>query len=132
MNTEMPIKKIKTSKIIYVKPSDSMLKVEEILESFNIHHILVLENELLVGIISKSDLLKLYQSFASKGIIPVKTEIMASEMMTPNPITLDTEDSVGLAADIFLSTKIHSVPVLNGDKLSGIITSHDLIKYSFR
>mgnify|MGYP003381350504 CR=1 FL=1 len=47
MNTETPIKKIKTSKIIYVSPSDTMMKVEEIFESLPIHHILVLESETL-------------------------------------------------------------------------------------
>ncbi len=132
MNTELPIKRIKTSKIIYVNPSDTMLKVEEIFDAYPIHHILVVENETLFGVISKSDLLKVYRLSASQGVIPERDKIKASELMTENPITLDTEDSVGLAADIFLSNKIHSIPIFNGDQLTGIITNHDLIKYCFR
>lgn len=132
MNTETPIKKIKTSKIVYVSPKDTMLKVEEIFEAVPIHHILVVEMDTLKGVISKSDLLKVYRENARDGHIPDRHSIMAEDIMTSDPITLDTEDSVGLAADIFLVNKIHSIPVLNGDQLSGIITNHDIIKYCFR
>lgn len=132
MNTETPIKKIKTSKIIYVSPTDTMMKVEEIFESLPIHHILVLESETLLGIISKSDLLRVYRSFAAEGTIPDRHNLKAEDIMTADPITLDTEDTIGLAADIFLLNKIHSIPILNGDQLSGIITNHDLIKYCFK
>ncbi|MBK8053422.1 MAG: CBS domain-containing protein [Saprospiraceae bacterium] len=132
MNTEMPIKKIKTSKIVYVRPEDTMMRVEDIFDNFSIHHILVVENEILRGIISKSDLLKVYISHANEGKVPDRNKIFANDIMTQDPITLDTEDTIGLAADLFLSNKIHSVPVLNGDQLSGIITNHDLLKYCFR
>ncbi len=132
MNTETPIKRIKTSKIIFVLPSDTMKKVEEIFETLPIHHILVIENELLHGVISKTDLLRIYKASAAKGEIPDRYKMKAQDIMTSNPITLDTEDTVGLAADIFLSNKIHSIPVMNGNQLSGIITNHDLIKYCFR
>lgn len=132
MNTETPIKKIKTTKIVYVAPTDTMLKVEEIFEAVPIHHILVVENENLRGVISKSDLLRVYKENAKDGKVPDRLGLKAEDIMTSDPITLDTEDSIGLAADIFLVNKIHSIPVLNGDQLSGIITNHDIIKYCFR
>ena len=128
----MPIKKIKTSKIVFVSKNDSMMKVEEIFDSFPIHHVMVIENEVLCGIISKSDVLKAYRKFAAKGEIPDRSSITATDIMTSELITLDGEDSIGLAADIFLANKIHSIPVYNGDQLSGIITNHDIIKYCFR
>ena len=109
-----------------------MMKVEEIFESLPIHHILVLESETLLGIISKSDLLRVYRSVAAEGTIPDRHNLKAEDIMTADPITLDTEDTIGLAADIFLLNKIHSIPILNGDQLSGIITNHDLIKYCFK
>ena len=132
MNTEIPVKRIKTSKIIYVSPSDTMLKVEEVFDAFPIHHILVVENEKLMGIISKNDLLKIYKGTVAKGELPQRNHILASDIMTEDPITLDTEDTIGLAADIFLSNQVHSIPILDGDQLAGIITNHDMIKYCFK
>ena len=132
MNTEIPVKRIKTSKIIYVTSGDTMLKVEEIFETFNIHHILVVDNEILMGVISKNDLLRVYKNAVSNGQLPNRSQILAKEIMTENPITLDTEDTIGLAADIILSNQVHSIPILNGDQLAGIITNHDIIKYCFK
>jgi acetoin utilization protein AcuB len=132
MNTEIPVKRIKTSKIIYVTSGDTMLKVEEIFETFNIHHILVVDNEILMGVISKNDLLSIYKNAVSNGQLPNRSQILAKEIMTENPITLDTEDTIGLAADIILSNQVHSIPILNGDQLAGIITNHDIIKYCFK
>lgn len=132
MNSEISIKKIKTSKIIYVSPDDTMSKVEEIFDHFPIHHILVLEENMLKGIISKQDLLKLYKEAVDNGILLNRNNINASDMMTINPITLDEEDTIGLAASIFLANKIHSIPIVNGQSLSGIITNHDIIKFCFK
>lgn len=131
MNTEMPVKKIKTSKIIYVNPDDTMLKVEEIFSHFPIHHILVVENKKLAGVISKHDLLRLYQDAVNRGELLNRNNVQAADIMTKKLITLDIEDTLGLAADIFLSNKIHSIPLLDGQELAGIITNHDLIRYCF-
>ena len=132
MNTETPIKSIKTSKIIFVSPSDTMLKVEEIFDTLHIHHILVLEKTLLVGIISKNDLLKVYKDAVNNKILPDRSKILAESIMTKDPTTLDIEDTIGLAADIFMANQFHSIPVMNGDQLAGIITNHDIIKYCFK
>lgn len=131
MNTEMPLKKINTSKIVYVNIGDTMLKVEEIFEELPIHHILVLEGTELKGIISKHDLLRHYQHAASHGVIPNRAEVKVETLMTTDPISLDVEDTIGLAADIFLVNKIHSIPIMDGSNLAGIITNHDIIKYCF-
>lgn len=131
MNTETILKKINTSKIIFVSPNDSISKVEEIFDLMPIHHVLVLDGEMLVGVISKSDLLKMYKDHITNGILPNRSEIRAKQIMTSDLITLDVDDTIGLAADIFLSNKVHSIPLFDGNKLAGIITNHDIIKYCF-
>lgn len=132
MNTETPVKRIKTSKIVYVGPTDSLLKIEEVFDELPIHHILVVEHNKLHGIISKHDLLKVYRNAVDAGQLPERSKILAKDIMTIDPITLDTEDTIGLAADIILTNQIHSIPVLNGDQLAGIITNHDILKFCFK
>lgn len=121
-----------TTKIIYVSQDDTLMKVESIFDEFAIHHILVVENGQLKGIISKNDILGIYQTHAEKNTVPDRSQIKVASFMTEDPICLDVDDTIGLAADIFLSNKIHSVPVVNGDELAGIITNHDLMAYCFR
>jgi CBS domain-containing protein len=131
MNTETPVKKIKNSKVVYVNAEDMLSKVEDIFDQMPIHHILVLDGLDLKGIISKHDLLKFYQKAVNEGILLNRNGVKAKDIMTTNPITLDIEDTIGLAASIFLSNKIHSIPLMDGDHLAGIITNHDIIKYCF-
>jgi acetoin utilization protein AcuB len=131
MNNETTIRKIYTSKVVSVLPGDKLMKIEGIFDLLSFHHILVVENEQLKGIISKNDLLKWYSDNASRGVIPDRNQIIAADIMTTDPITLDVDDSIGLAADIILSNKLHAIPVLDGQMLMGIITSHDIIKYCF-
>ncbi len=131
MNTETTIRKIYTSKIVSVLPGDKLMKIEGIFDALSFHHILVVENEQLKGIISKNDLLKWYADNAARDVIPDRNQISAAAVMIKDPITLDVDDTIGLAADIILSNKLHAIPVLDGQMLAGIITSHDIIKYSY-
>ena len=49
--------------------------------------------------------------------------------MTPNPVCLDIQGTLGDAIDIFKSNKIHSVIICNNKKVVGIITPVDILKY---
>ena len=57
--------------------------------------------------------------------------IYASDIMSSAPLHIESEDSIGLAADIFLANKIHSLPVIDDGELVGIVTSHDLLLYAY-
>jgi CBS domain-containing protein len=107
--------------VITIDLNDRINKVQELFEEHSIHHLIVLEGGSLAGIISTDDLLKAYQQ---KG----KNLTLARDIMTPNPMTIEQDDNIGLAADIILANKFHALPVLDGLELVGIITSHDLIR----
>lgn len=137
MNTQAPISTIMSKKLITVLEDDAVSKVQDIFAHNEIHHVLVTDvNEKLKGIISKQDLLRLAVALNPD----VKNEedrythlkaLRASEIMTPNPMTLEPEDTIGLAADILLTNQFHALPVVEGEMLVGIITTHDLLRFSF-
>jgi len=131
MNTEKSIKEIMTVDIITIDPGDTLLKLEEIYQLMPIHHVLVVKNNELLGVVSKMDLLNIYRKELLLDKVLDRSQILIRNIMTPNPITLDCDDTIGLAADIFLANKFHSIPILDGDELVGIVTNHDLIKYAY-
>ncbi|MFN4080310.1 MAG: HPP family protein [Saprospiraceae bacterium] len=49
-------------------------------------------------------------------------------IMTSNVITLAPSDTLGEARNIFLSKRIHHLPIVEGDKLVGMVTSWDIFK----
>jgi CBS domain-containing protein len=119
-----------STEIIKVHPDDTLYKVEKIFDTFPIHHILVVDKYELKGVITHQDLLRLYRKELTENLID-RTALLVKNAMTPNPLTLDCDDSIGLAADIFMANKFHSVPVLDGQDLVGILTNHDLLKFAY-
>jgi acetoin utilization protein AcuB len=49
-------------------------------------------------------------------------------IMTTNDVTLQPNDSLAKAREVFLKNRTHHIPVLNGKKLVGILTSWDIFK----
>lgn len=49
-------------------------------------------------------------------------------IMTPNVVTLSPGDTLGQAREIFLNKHIHHLPIVDGKKLVGLITSWDIFK----
>ena len=54
--------------------------------------------------------------------------MMVSEVMNIHPITVQADDSVGEAARRLRENKISGMPVLEGERLVGIISESDLLK----
>lgn len=138
VNTERKIQDVMTKKLITVSPDDDFLEMKELFLQNDFHHLLVVgdRNEL-VGIISKEDLWRTayHVSLVEKGKNLSKgwyENYQVKHMMTKNPMTIDPEDTLGLAADIFNANKFRALPVVDNDKLVGIITPYDLMKFAFQ
>ena len=109
-----------------VSPDDPLSRAAAILREFRFHHLPVVEDGRLVGILSDTDLRN--ASFASTpveggaaGDRPVR-EAMRSEVWSVTP-----DDSVEDALLILTREKFGALPVLSGDRLVGIITRADLL-----
>ncbi len=56
--------------------------------------------------------------------------MLVRDYMSPNPITVSPEDSVGHALQLMKEHSIRRLPVLSKEKLVGIVTRHDLLRAS--
>lgn len=52
----------------------------------------------------------------------------AKDVMTPHVISVGPDDTVGKVAEILLSARISGLPVVEGEKLVGIVSEGDLIR----
>ncbi|HET6458630.1 MAG TPA: CBS domain-containing protein, partial [Nitrosopumilaceae archaeon] len=53
--------------------------------------------------------------------------ITANTILTPNPITVDSKDVLSKARKIIMSNRIDHIPVINGNKISSVLTSMHLL-----
>jgi len=137
MNPNNAIRNIMTTNLKTVHPDTSITKIKEIFYNNSFHHLpVVTEANQLVGIISREDYFKLFTTLSqnTSGRTWTQNEIAflkAKNIMTKYPMTLDPDDAIGLAGDIFLANKYHALPIVEDNELLGIITVHDLLAYSF-
>ena len=128
-----------TTQVIYISPTETMDKVRAIFEEHNIHHIPVVDEQKVVGMISKSDYYQILHGFtlfkAEKSEAynrAILRSLLAKEVMTKQVATLSPSDSVFKAADYFRENLFHAIPIVNEKgELEGILSTLDLINHFF-
>jgi CBS domain-containing protein len=132
MKKRTPVSKIMTKDPISVNLSNDVADVVQIFKERNIHHIPVVSGDKLVGMISKTDIdrISYVNSYATEAANTVVYDILKIEqVMTSNLETIQAEDQIKEAAELLARGSYHALPVMEGDKLAGIVTSTDVINY---
>ncbi len=120
-----PLSTIMTRNVITAGPDDKLSVAREIFMKNRVHHLPIVHGTKLIGIVTTYDLFKFSQKNGDYEKTPIK------EVMTTHMATLEPEDKVGTAAEIFLENLFHAVPIVKNGDLKGIVTSFDVIKYEF-
>jgi len=121
-----PISTIMTKKVFTLSPEDTLSKVREILLNERFHHLPVVKDKKLLGIITSYDLTKSPHDVDDYDRIKVK------DIMTTKLATLGPNELIGAAAQVFLEHLFHGLPIVDEEhNLVGIVTTHDILKYQF-
>lgn len=132
MKKRTPVSKIMTADLVTVNPSNSVADVADIFSSRNIHHIPVVSGSDLVGIISKTDMDRI--SYVSewqsdKANTTIYENLNLDQVMSKQVETVQADDQIKDAAELLAKGRYHALPVLEGERLTGIVTSTDVINY---
>lgn len=120
-----PVREVMTSKLITVNEQSSISDVKKIFESNRIHHLPVVDNQTLVGILSMTDYLHfLKDNKEENSVLDIHT---VSEIMTKGIAVLEPSERVAVALKIFKENIFHAIPVVENNQLKGIITPQDII-----
>lgn len=127
-----------------ILPTHSIFNVIESLIQSKVKKVVVVDgNNKPLGIIAKSDVLALFFNIGTafrigmhhRGVRSiyeiVKSGIMpiASDIMTPDPITVTPDEDLAKVADIMVKNRISCLPVTNSrDSLIGIVIKDDIIR----
>ena len=128
----MLIKAIMKTRVATVEMDDSLAVVRELLLSAPFHHLLVVEGDELVGILSDKDLYKALSPYLeSPGENQRDRDTLSRrvhQVMSRDLVTISAEAALEEAASLMLDKGISCLPVLEAGKLQGIITWRDLLK----
>ena len=120
------VKKIidqKANTIFSVRTSDPVESVLKIMRDFRVRAVLVIDDGELKGIVSQGDC-------AIKVLLPHNNpaEVLVSKIMTPNPLTVKLTNSLDECMAIMVHKHIRHLPVLEANKVVGVISVGDMVK----
>jgi CBS domain-containing protein len=111
-------------------------QIVQLFSQYSLHHLPIVDgNNKVVGIVSSNDIPKVLvrlNSNAEKNALDfdvIDTKVNIAEIMTPNPAVVTAEDTLQTVVKLCVSNKCLALPVVENEKLIGIISLRDIASY---
>jgi acetoin utilization protein AcuB len=121
-----------SKRLFTIRPDSCLIDAFEIMRDNRIRHVPVVVGDKLVGIVSDRDVRSalpsrqgLQEGWASLGTSLLSTRI--SQVMSVMPITISPSASIREAAGIMCRDKIGALPVVDDERLVGILSAEDIL-----
>ncbi|MGR3301713.1 MAG: CBS domain-containing protein [Candidatus Scalindua sp.] len=123
MITVKEMLKEKDSGVLTISPQDTVYKALEIMAEKNLGALVVVEGEKVVGVFSERD-------YARNVVLKGKSskDTLIKDLMSANPCYVRPEQTLNDCMALFTEKRIRHLPVLEGEKLIGIVSIGDAVK----
>lgn len=126
----LSIDNVMTKNVVSISPSQDLLDVKHIYEKKNFHHhIPVVENDKLVGMVSLLDFMYNISGAGMRDDNEIYKTLKVKDIMTPNPFYLTSEATIEEVSNVLTQGKYHAIPILENDKMVGIVSTADVIRH---
>ncbi len=116
------VRDIMSKDVKVVRPDSSVKEVVANMNKFNIGSIVVVQGDKPVGVISERDILRRVVELC---LAP--ESLTARQVMTSPVVTIGEMASIDEAAKLMAKKKVRKIPVMNKQKLVGIVTFTDIV-----
>lgn len=117
----MKVLEVMNKNVVTCHPAEKLPVIMNKLELFHITGLPVVEKGLLVGIISLTDILRAVRT----GNVQ---DVLVQDVMTKDVIAVLPTDSAIAVAKIMVEKGINRLPVVENEKVVGIVTRGDMIR----
>jgi CBS domain-containing protein len=117
----MKVKDIMTKDVATLNPDDTVERAAQLMKQYNIGAVPVCKGENCVGVITDRDIALRSVAQGENG----RNQIVR-EVMTSNPVLINSETDIHDAARIMSERQIRRLPVVEGNNLVGIVSLGDL------
>ncbi|BFT30864.1 CBS domain-containing protein [Alteromonas sp. D210916BOD_24] len=130
----MSVSNIMTKRVVSVHMDDSLQSLRELFSATGFHHLIVVHNHKLQGIISDRDLMKAVSPFvdtvSERNLDRATLDKKAHQIMTRDVISLHPDASIYTAIELFNRHKISCIPIVDENKHAiGIVSWRDIMKF---
>ena len=117
------VKQIMNNSVVSVDSSVTATDAAKMMEDTDVGAIVVLDNNMPVGIVTDRD----FAIKVAAHSYPVDTPVR--RIMSSPLISIDPDSDLWVASDLMSTRNVRKLPVIDDDKVVGIITSSDLVKH---
>jgi len=116
------VRDIMSKDVKVVRPDTTIQEVVATMSKFDISSIMVVQSERPVGIVTTRDVLSkvVVQCLAPRALT-------ARQIMSSPLVTIDGSATVEEAARLMAQKKVKNLPVMDGEKLAGVLTYTDIV-----
>ena len=128
-----PISEVMNRDVIEISPETRVTRARELMLKNEVWGLPVIDNNLLVGIITEGDVAEAFETFrrlVSSRHMPARVRTMlVKEIMSGSPVKAKPDDKVSKVATLLKKHKIDGLPVVDSkDHVLGIVTKTDIIR----
>jgi CBS domain-containing protein len=120
------VREVMTEQLVTVEPSTSVAAAVTVMGMQGVGAVLVMEEGRLVGIFTERDLVR-----ALSHDIGASSQAVA-QWMTRTPATVGSDATVERALEIMLAGHFRHLPVMEGERLVGVVSIRDLSRATLR
>ena len=124
---------VMTKDVVTINVNDSLHNANNIFNSQSLRHLPVVANDHLVGILSQTDILRISfgNTFGEQngGDEAIFDMLSINQIMKHSPTTVSSSDTLKDAAKLLAEKEFHALPVVDDERLVGIITTTDIINF---
>lgn len=126
----MLVKTIMSSPVITAQHTTQVGHALELMKGNHVRHLpVVTSSGTLVGMVSESDLLKVYpRKHLNSYELNLLSRTPIKSVMVPNPQTIGPEETIERAAQIMQECKVVCLPVVENGKVKGMICDNDVLR----
>jgi CBS domain-containing protein len=119
-----PVSRQMSGKVVSTNPADELQRVYTLIRDSGFSAFPVVEKKRLVGIISRRDLIG---SKRVRSAIVQHAHTAIGDVMTREVVTIAPDEPISAAAELIVRHDVSLLPVVEGERLVGVVNRHDVL-----
>ena len=129
---KITVKEIMTKDLTVVSPTERLVHARRLMLESKVGRLPVVGDENILGMVTSKDLMRAFIDFRKK--VPEKyqksqiKDVLVEDIMSSNPVVTSKDATISEVAQIMMETGYNGLPVVEDDKVVGIITQTDILR----
>ncbi len=132
----LQVRHLMTTTPVTITPDTPVREAERLMQQERVHHLLVVADGHLVGLLADHDVQTVLPSPATSlskwELLYLLDTLPVREAMTSDVVTVAPDDPVSEAVRLMLAHRIGALPVIEVHQVVGILTQSDMLQAVFR